>query len=82
MRMTEPNVLLDALIEEAGLSHAGLAVRVNQRGLQYRLDFHYDHASVARWVRDHAIPRGRVPEIICEILSSRLGRVITLAGPA
>ena len=80
MRISEPNVLLDALIEEAGLSHAGFAARVNQRGVQYGLDLHYDHASVARWVRDHAIPHRRVPEIICEILSSRVGRVITLAG--
>jgi hypothetical protein len=80
MRISEPNVLLDALIEEAGLSHAGFAARVNQGGMLYGLDLHYDHASVARWVRDHAIPHGRVPEIICEILSSRIGRVVTLAG--
>jgi len=80
MRINEPNVLLDALIEEAGISHAGFAARVNQRGEQQGLDLHYDHASVARWVRDHAIPHGRVPEIICEILSSRIGRIITLSG--
>lgn len=80
MRKSEPNVLLEALIEEAGLSHAGFAARVNKHGLQYGLNLHYDHASVARWVRDHAIPRGRVPEIICEILGSRIGRVVTLPG--
>jgi hypothetical protein len=80
MRMSEPNILLDALIEEAGFSHAGFAARVNQCGKQRGLDLHYDHASVARWVRDHAIPRGSVPEIICELISSRVGRVITLAG--
>jgi len=80
MRISEPNVLLDALIEEAGLSHAGFAARVNQRGMQYGLELHYDHASVARWVRDHAIAHGRVPEIICEILSSRVDRIITLSG--
>jgi hypothetical protein len=78
--MSEPNVLLDALIEEAGFSHAGFAVRVNQAGKQNGIDLHYDHASVARWLRDHAIPRGRVPEIICAVLSSRLGRTITLSG--
>jgi tetratricopeptide (TPR) repeat protein len=78
--MSEPNVLLDALIEEAGFSHAGFAARVNQRGRQHGIDLHYDHASVARWLRDHAVPRGRVPEIICEVLSSRLGRTITLSG--
>jgi hypothetical protein len=78
--MSEPNVLLDALIEEAGFSHAGFAARVNQRGEQCGLEVRYDHASVARWVRDHAIPQGRVPEIICEVLGSRVGRVITLSG--
>jgi tetratricopeptide (TPR) repeat protein len=77
--MSEPNVLLDALVEEAGLSHAGFAARVNQRGRQFGLDLHYDHASVARWVRDHAVPRGRVPEIICEVVSLRLGRPVTLS---
>jgi tetratricopeptide (TPR) repeat protein len=77
--MSEPNVLLDALIEEAGFSHAGFAARVNQRGEQCGLEARYDHASVARWVRDHAIPQGRVPEIICEVLGSRIGRVITLS---
>ena len=78
--MSEPNVLLDALIEAAGFSHAGFAKRVNQRGRQRGLDLHYDHASVARWVRDHAVPRGCVPEIICEVLGSGTGRVVTLSG--
>ncbi|MGO9292795.1 MAG: transcriptional regulator, partial [Streptosporangiaceae bacterium] len=78
--MGEPNFLLDALVAEAGLSHAGFASRVNQRGRLCGLDLHYDHASVARWVRDHAVPRGRVPEIICEILGSRVGRVVTLSA--
>lgn len=78
--MTEPNVLLDALIDEAGLSHAGLAARVNDRGKQYGIELHYDHASVARWLRDHAIPRGRAPEIICEIIGARLGRAVTLTN--
>src|SRR5215472_7434612 len=78
--MAEPNILLDALIEEANFSHAGFASRVNERGRQRGIDTHYGHASVARWVRDHAVPRGEVPEIICEVISSRLGRVITLAA--
>ncbi len=78
--MSEPNVLLAALIDEAGFSHAGFAARVAERGKHYGIDLFYDHASVARWLRDHAVPRGRVPEIICEILGERLGRVITLQG--
>ena len=30
--MREPNILLDAIIDEAGMSHDGLAARVNQLG--------------------------------------------------
>lgn len=63
----EPNLLLDALIERAGLSHAGLAARLNAAG-----GTSYDHASVARWIRDHAIPRSPVPELICRIIGERL----------
>src|SRR5215470_8137299 len=78
--MVDPNILLDALIEEAKFSHAGFASRVNERCRQCGIDRRYDHASVARWVRDHAVPRGEVPEIICEVIGSRLRRVITLAA--
>lgn len=45
--MVEPNLLLDALIERAGLSHAGLAKRINSAG-GGDLGLRYDHASVAR----------------------------------
>lgn len=68
--MAEPNLLLDALIEAAGLSHAGLAARINAADRHFR----YDHASVARWIRDGAIPRTPVPDLICEIVGRRLGR--------
>src|SRR6266851_493257 len=77
--MSEPNVQLDALIEEARLSHAGFAARVNELGGRRGIALYYDHASIARWIRDHAIPRGDVPEIICEVISARLGRPVTLA---
>ncbi|MGH3320365.1 MAG: transcriptional regulator [Streptosporangiaceae bacterium] len=77
--MSEPNILLGALIEDAGLSHAGLAARLNRLGGEYGLTLGYDHASVARWIRGRAIPRGSVPDLICDILGSRLGRVLTLS---
>jgi|HubBroStandDraft_1064217.scaffolds.fasta_scaffold02500_9 hypothetical protein len=77
--MREPNILLDAIIDEAGMSHEGLAARVNQLGAQNGLGLLYDHASVRRWIRDGTIPRGRAPELICEVLSMRLGRTVTLA---
>lgn len=68
--MTEPNLLLQALIERAGLSHAGLAKRLNDAGGP--LELRYDHASVARWIRDHAIPRDPVPDLICAVIGQRL----------
>jgi hypothetical protein len=76
--MREPNILLDALIDEAGMSHDGFASRVNQAGSSHGLVLLYDHASVRRWIRDATVPRGRVPELICEVLSMRLGRTVTL----
>ncbi len=77
--MTEPNLLLDALIAEAGLSHAGLAARINAAGAAKGLTLRYDHASVARWIRDQAIPRNPAPDLICEIIGGRVGRMLTLA---
>jgi hypothetical protein len=70
-KVTEPNLLLAALIERAGLSHAGLAKQLNVAGGPIGL--RYDHASVARWIRDHATPRDPVPELICTIVGRRLG---------
>jgi hypothetical protein len=77
--LREPNILLDALIDEAGMSHDGLAARVNQAGKRHSLVLLYDHASVRRWIRDATVPRGRVPDLICEILSTRLSRTVTLS---
>jgi len=77
--MREPNILLDAVIDEARMSHDGLAARVNQLGARESLGLLYDHASVRRWIRDATIPRGRVPELICEVLSARLNRTVLLA---
>jgi hypothetical protein len=77
--MREPNILLDAIIDEAGMSHDGLAARINQLGARDGLGLLYDHASVRRWIRDGTIPRGKVPELICEVLSMRLGRTVLLA---
>ncbi|MFF2025708.1 transcriptional regulator [Streptomyces sp. NPDC058171] len=72
----EPNTLLDALLAEAGMSRAGLAVRINQAGMTRGQRMRYDHSSVIRWLRGQR-PRGIVPEVICEVLSARLGRSVT-----
>jgi tetratricopeptide (TPR) repeat protein len=75
--VVEPNLLLETLIERAGLSHAGLARRINTAGGD--LGLRYDHASVARWIRDHGVPRNPVPELICQVLTARLGETLTPA---
>ena len=73
----QPNERLQALIQEAGCSNAGLARRVNMCGAEQGLDFRYDKTSVARWLRGQQ-PRGRAPAIIAEALSRKLGRTVTV----
>ncbi|CAM5642964.1 MULTISPECIES: hypothetical protein [Streptomyces] len=73
----EPNSLLDAILDEAGISHAGLALHVNQLGRQRGLALRYEHTAVARWLKGQR-PRGQVPDLICEVLSERLHRAVGL----
>lgn len=73
----QPNERLQALIQEAGCSNAGLARRVNMCGVEYGLDLRYDKTSVARWLRGQQ-PRGRAPSIIAEALGRKLGRTVTI----
>ncbi|MFE7759433.1 regulator [Streptomyces sp. NPDC057429] len=68
-----PNRRLAALIAEAGFSHAGLARRVDQLGLEHGLDLRYDKTSVTRWLRGQQ-PRGSTPALIAEVFTRRLGR--------
>ncbi|MCX4584601.1 transcriptional regulator [Streptomyces sp. NBC_01481] len=73
----QPNERLQALIQEAGCSNAGLARRVNMVGAERGLDLRYDKTSVARWLRGQQ-PRGRAPGIISEALGRKLGRTVTI----
>ena len=73
----QPNERLQALIQEAGSSNAGLARRVNMCGADHGLDLRYDKTSVARWLRGQQ-PRGRAPALIAEALGRKLGRTVTL----
>ncbi|MFC5803721.1 transcriptional regulator [Streptomyces formicae] len=73
----QPNTLLDALLDEAGISHAGLAAHVNQAGRGRGMALRYEHTAVARWLKGQR-PRGQVPDLICEVLAARLHRVVTL----
>ncbi len=69
----QPNERLQALIQEAACSNAGLARRVNMCGAEHGLDLRYDKTSVARWLRGQQ-PRGRPPAVIAEAL----GRTVTI----
>ncbi|MCL2554221.1 MAG: regulator [Actinomycetia bacterium] len=72
-RQIRPNRRLSALITEAGFSHAGLARRVDQLGIEHGLDLRYDKTSVTRWLRGQQ-PRGTTPALIAEVFTQRLGR--------
>ncbi|MGW1204052.1 transcriptional regulator [Streptomyces cyaneofuscatus] len=73
----EPNVLLESLIDEAGMSRAGLAGHVNRAGRARGLSLRYEHTAVSRWLKGQR-PRGQVPDLICEVLGGRLGRPVVL----
>lgn len=73
----QPNERLQALIQEAGCSNAGLARRVNMCGAEHGLDLRYDKTSVARWLRGQQ-PRGRAPVVVAEALSRKLGRAVSM----
>ncbi|MEU6481876.1 transcriptional regulator [Streptomyces sp. NPDC047017] len=73
----QPNTLLDAILDEAGVSHAGLAAHVNQAGRARGLALRYEHTAVARWLKGQR-PRGQVPDLICQVLAARLRRPVTL----
>ncbi|MBT2466833.1 transcriptional regulator [Streptomyces sp. ISL-66] len=73
----QPNALLDALLAEAGMSHAGLAAHVNQAGRDRGLALRYEHTAVARWLKGQR-PRGQVPDLICEVIGGRLRRPLSL----
>ncbi|MGW6205371.1 transcriptional regulator [Streptomyces sp. NPDC055089] len=73
----EPNTMLEALIDEAGVSRAGLAAHVNRAGRDRGLCLRYEHTAVARWLKGQR-PRGQVPDLICEVLGNRLRRTLSL----
>ncbi|UOB07636.1 regulator [Streptomyces sp. HP-A2021] len=72
-RTVAPNAHLADFIREAQFSHAGLARRINQLGLEHGLDLRYNETSVTRWLRGQQ-PRGIVPALIAEVFTRRLGR--------
>lgn len=78
-RQPHPNHKLASLIDEASFSRKGLADRVVRLArLRGAPDLHYNHSSVARWLRGEQ-PRHPVPQIIAEVFTIELGRRITVA---
>jgi hypothetical protein len=73
----KPNGQLQALINETGMSNAGLARRVNACGAEHGLDLRYDKTSVSRWLRGQQ-PQGLTPEILAEVLGRKRGRHVSV----
>jgi Helix-turn-helix domain len=73
-----PNHALSRLINEAGLSRAELARRVNELGDPLELDLDYDYSSVYRWTSKGERPRNPAPRLIAAVLSKALRRPMTI----
>ena len=75
----EPNDRLQALIEEAGFSHKGLARRINDLGQSRGMrGLSYDHSSVIRWLKGEQ-PRDPAPRLAAQVFSLALARPVTEA---
>ena len=79
-RPKRPNDQLRAAMDEAGCSHSRLARSVVEFAAQAKgiRGLKYDHTSVLRWLEGEQ-PRHPGPELIAEVLSVRLARVVTPA---
>jgi tetratricopeptide (TPR) repeat protein len=78
--MTEPNEVLGRLMDEARMSLAGLARRVNDLGRLVGMNLSYDYTAPYRWIRLGQQPRRPgIPTLIAQALSERLGRPLTAA---
>ncbi|MCA1220026.1 sporulation associated protein [Streptomyces sp. 8L] len=76
-RPRTPNTALAALLNGHGMSHKGLAFRVNQLSERDGNATAYKHSSVARWLAG-ATPKDPVPQYIATALSERIGRTVTV----
>lgn len=71
------NSNLASLLDETRLSHAGLARRVNEAIAQMGLHRRYDKTSVSHWLAGR-VPRDPVPQVVADVFTRLLGRVIGL----
>lgn len=72
----EPNRLLAAVLEEAGVSNKGLAVRVRAEADKIGVTVSTDHVAVRRWLNG-VRPHADTIQCIAAALSAKLGRKIT-----
>ncbi|MGK5546051.1 hypothetical protein ACSNOH_15140 [Streptomyces sp. URMC 127] len=77
MTKSDHNEALTQVMKSAQISRKSLALRVNQLGIRYGLTLSYTHTSVSRWLAG-SIPRGQTPILICEVISERIGRSLSL----
>lgn len=71
-----PNQELAALIEEAGITHRGLAKEIRDLGAARGLELRCTHVDIGRWLAGRT-PRGPKPDLIAEALGRHLGRPLT-----
>lgn len=71
------NTQLTALLRQTGWSGQGLANAVNAAGAENGLALRYDRTSVAHWLAGSR-PSPTVAALVAEVLSRRLGRMVTL----
>jgi len=74
----EPNQLLAAVMQQAGVSNKGLATRVRAEALKIGLDISPDHVSVRRWL-DGMRPQQGTIRCIAAALGAKLNRRVTCA---
>lgn len=72
------NIKLIELMREARVSASSLARRVVELGGHHGVDRNYTHIDVKRWTEGRQ-PRGIVPALIAQVLSSKLGRPVSVA---
>ncbi|GFN09273.1 hypothetical protein Smic_78290 [Streptomyces microflavus] len=70
------NTRLAALQQEARWTNGDLAREVNRLGTLHGLRLAYDRTAVAHWLSGTR-PRPPVPELVAEVLSHRLGQLVT-----
>jgi tetratricopeptide (TPR) repeat protein len=78
-RTRTANTALAALFTQTRWTNGQFASAVNRAGTEAGLQLSYDDSAVCHWLTG-TLPRDRVRPLICEALSRRLGRPVTLAS--